>query len=65
MYFNELEQVLCIDAYIYSRVCVGRMGVFCLNLLVDVWSWQEQGRQCTYNVTLRGARATVVAVEKQ
>jgi hypothetical protein len=25
----------------------------------------KQGRQCTYNVTLRGVLATIVAVEKQ
>jgi hypothetical protein len=28
-------------------------------------SWKQEGRQCTYNVTLGGVRATIDAVEKQ
>jgi len=32
----------------------------------DSWRWSdEQERQCTYNVTMRRVRATIVAVERQ
>jgi len=34
-------------------------------LLSFVFSYIKQDRQCTYNVTLRHVRATIVAVERQ
>jgi hypothetical protein len=35
------------------------------SFLQEIWKWGEQDRQCTYIVTLRRVRATIVAVEKQ
>jgi hypothetical protein len=33
--------------------------------LIYKWRQKKQDRQCTYNVTLRRVRATIVAVEKK
>jgi hypothetical protein len=37
-------------------------GTCCLH---SQWSYSQQDRQCTFKVTMRRVRATIVAVERQ
>jgi len=49
------------EAYLEASKCCMHYTQLSIEICVKI----RQGRQCTYNVTLRGSRANIVAVEKQ